>query len=170
MKDLTQSLEKYLLAVSNIVKKNSAGRVKDVAKELGIGMASTSEAIKTLAKKGYINYVPYGIITMTEKGNNAIAIKEKRHEIICNFLSKCLMMEQSSVEQSAENIEFSMTEDVLERFVEYLTFMQNCSCKEPKWVKSFQYFIKNGKMQDKCTNCMKNKDSFDNSKCCGCNG
>lgn len=170
MKDLTQSLEKYLLAVSNIVKKNSAGRVKDVAKELGIGMASTSEAIKTLAKKGYINYVPYGIITMTEKGNNAIAIKEKRHEIICNFLSKCLMMEQSSVEQSAENIEFSMTEDVLDRFVEYLTFMQNCSCKEPKWVKSFQYFIKNGKMQDKCTNCMKNKDNFDNSKCCGCNG
>ncbi len=169
MKDLTQSLEKYLLAVNKIVQKNSAGRVKDIAKELNIGMASTSEAIKTLAKKGYINYVPYGIITMTQKGEDAVELKTKRHEIICKFLSKCLMMEQSSVEQSAENIEFSMTEDVLERFVEYLTFMQNCSCKEPKWVKSFHYFVKEGKMQDKCTNCMKSKDNFDNSKCCGCN-
>ena len=68
MKDLTQSLEKYLLTVNKIVQKNSASRVKDVAKELNIGMASTSEAIKTLAKKGYINYVPYGIITITPKG------------------------------------------------------------------------------------------------------
>ena len=91
MKDLTQSLEKYLLAVNKIVQKNSAGRVKDIAKELNIGMASTSEAIKTLAKKGYINYVPYGIITITKKGEDAVELKTKRHEIICKFLSKCLI-------------------------------------------------------------------------------
>lgn len=168
MKDLTQSLEKYLSAIHKIVKENTAARVKDVSKELQIGMASTSEAVKTLAKKGYINYVPYGIITITEKGEQAVSKKAKRHEVICNFLTKCLMMDESSVEKSADNIEFSMTEDVLERFVEYLSFMQKCSCKEPKWIKSFQYYLSQGKMQDKCEFCMKNKENFDNSSCCGC--
>lgn len=168
MKELTQSLEKYLTAIHKIVEKNTAARVKDVAKEMNIGIASTSEAVKALAKKGFIHYVPYGIITITEKGNLAICKKSERHEIICNFLSKCLMMDNTTVEKSANNIEFSMTEDVLERFVEYLSFMQKCSCKEPKWIKSFQHYIENGKMQKKCEFCMKNKEKFDNSSCCGC--
>ncbi len=168
MKNLTQSLERYLSAIFKIVQMNSAARVKDVAQKLNIGMASTSEAIKALTKKGYINYVPYGIITMTAKGKKVISEKNKRHSIICNFLEKCLLMEQEEIEEAADDIEFSMSEKVLDRFVEYLTFMQNCSCKEPKWVKSFQYYLENGKMQKKCNSCIKNKDKFDNSKCCGC--
>ena len=62
MKDLTQSLERYLNAVYEIVNKNKAARVKDVATKLDIGIASTSQAIKTLSQKGYVNYEPYGII------------------------------------------------------------------------------------------------------------
>ena len=168
MKDLTQSLEKYLNAVYEIIETNTAARIKDVVKKLNVGMASTSQAIKTLTQKGYLNYEPYGVITMTPKGKQAIMKKLKRHEIICNFLEKCLLMDKKTIESSANNIEFSMTEEVLERFVEYLTFMQKCSCKEPKWIKSFQYFINNGRMQDKCTQCIQNKNKFDNSNCCGC--
>ena len=168
MKKLTQSLENYLFAVFEIVQENSAARVKDVANRLNIGMASTSEAIKALSKKGYINYIPYGIITLTTKGKKAVSEKIKRHSIICNFLEKCLLLEQDEIDEAADSIEFSMPENLLNRFVEYLTFMQNCSCKEPKWVKSFQYYLENGKMQKKCNDCIKNKSKFDNSKCCGC--
>ncbi len=168
MKDLTQSLEKYLSAINELIDLNTAARVKDVAASLAIGMASTSEAVKTLASRGYINYQPYGIITMTSKGKKAVQKKMERHRIICDFLEKVLMMAPENVEESAKNIEFSMTEDVLQRFVDYITFMQCCSCKEPKWIKSFQYFIQEGKMQEKCLKCSKAKERFDNSKCCGC--
>ena len=54
MKELTQSLEKYLTAIHKIVEKNTAARVKDVAKEMNIGIASTSEAVKALAKKDIV--------------------------------------------------------------------------------------------------------------------
>ena len=67
-KPLTQSLEKYLLAIYNISKNNSNIIVKDVSKYLGLGGASTATAIKTLAKYGFINYVPYGNITLTKEG------------------------------------------------------------------------------------------------------
>ena len=50
MKDLTQSLEKYLLAVNKIVQKNSAGRVKDIAKELNT-YATMTKLVRTQSGK-----------------------------------------------------------------------------------------------------------------------
>lgn len=153
MKDLTQSLEKYLFAISEVVEKNSAARVKDIATKLSIGMASTSEAVKSLTKKGYINYEPYGLITMTASGKAVVREKIERHRIICEFLEKVLLLEKSEIETYANSIEFFIPEKVLSRFVAYITFMQKCSCKEPKWLKSYQSYIKTGEMPEKCKSC-----------------
>ena len=65
MKELTKSLEKYLAAIYNIVQTQGAARVRDVSEKVGANGASTSEAVKALAKKGFINYKPYGVITLT---------------------------------------------------------------------------------------------------------
>ena len=149
MKELTKSLENYLLAIYEIVESSSAARVRDVAEKMNIGAASTSEAVKTLAKKKFINYQPYGLITLTKKGEKTIEEKLKRHKTIENFLENVLKLDKNY----ANEIEFSMPDEVLNRFVDYLTFMEQCSCKEPKWIKSFRYYIKEGKMQEKCVNC-----------------
>ena len=63
--NLTASLENYIKAISEIVEKQKAARVKDIANSLFIGASSVSEALKNLAEKEYINYQPYGIITLT---------------------------------------------------------------------------------------------------------
>lgn len=160
--ELTESLEKYLLAIYEIVKVNQAARVKDVSNYLKIGGPATSDAVKTLAERKFINYVPYGIITITSKGIKKAEEKIYRHKTIANFLEKVLMVESEKVDNSARQIEYSMPEDVLEKFVSFLTFMENCSCKEPKWVKSYQYYSKNGQMQDKCKNCV----HTDDCNCC----
>lgn len=164
--ELTESLEKYLLAIYEIVKVNKAARVKDVSNYLKIGGPATSDAVKTLAERKYINYVPYGIITITAKGKRKAENKLKRHNTISNFLGKVLMVDESKIEESAKQIEYSMPEDVLEKFVQFLTFMENCSCKEPKWIKSYKYYFENGGMQEKCLKCIQQKDRFDNSHCC----
>lgn len=167
--ELTESLEKYLLAIYEIVKVNKASRVKDVSNYLKIGGPATSDAVKTLAERGFINYVPYGIITITEKGIERAEEKIRRKKTISNFLEKVLLVENEKVESSAKSIEYSMPEDVLEKFVTFLEFMEKCSCKEPKWVKSYKYFSQYGSMQDKCVNCMAQRENFDNSSCCsGC--
>ena len=164
--ELTESLEKYLLAIYEIVKKNKAARVKDVSNYLKIGGPATSDAVKNLAKKGYINYVPYGIITITNKGTKKAEEKINRHKTISNFLDKVLMVDNA--EEKAKQVEYSMPGDVLEKFVQFLSFMELCSCKEPKWVKSYKYFVKEGKMQNKCQECVLLQANFDNSGCCGC--
>ncbi|MGN0014422.1 MAG: metal-dependent transcriptional regulator [Candidatus Gastranaerophilaceae bacterium] len=167
--ELTESLEKYLLAIYEIIKVNTAARVKDVSNYLNIGGPATSDAVKTLAERGFINYVPYGIITITEKGKNKAEEKIRRHHTIENFLEKVLFVENKKVEASARQIEYSMPTDVLDKFINFLTFMEKCTCKEPKWINSYNYYSQNNKMQDKCKICIKNNKNFDNSNCCsGC--
>ena len=167
--NLTKSLEKYLLAITEIeASGNSNIKVKDVANFLNIGGPSTADAIKTLKEKGYINYEPYQDITLTIKGKNKINIKKYRKNTIERFLTNVLEIENSMAQTSAENIEFSMPEIVLERFVHFLDFMEQCTCKEPKWIKSCKNTLQNGEVSEKCKGCMTNKEK---SCCCGgCNG
>ena len=160
--ELTESLEKYLLAIFEIVEKNEAARVKDVAHHLNIKMPATSDAVKTLAKRGYINYVPYGIITLTEKGKQKAIEKNKRHEIISKFLGEILSVDKDKVEDSAKQIEYSVSDDVLEKFVNFLSFMDFCSCRSPKWLESFKYYSENNKVKEKCTACKNGGKT-----CCG---
>lgn len=161
---LTESLEKYLLAIYEIVKVNKAARVKDVSDYLKIGGPSTSEAVKTLAQKGYVNYVPYGIITITDKGIEKAENKIKRHNIICDFLENVLMTDKNKINENADKIEYSLPDEVLDKFVQFLSFTTKCSCKRPKWMESCKHYISNGEMKDKCNTCMKNGAS---ETCCG---
>ncbi len=170
-KILTASSENYLKAISFIVKEQKAARVKDVSKYLNIGPSSVSEALKALAEKGYINYQPYGIITLTELGENISSELNDRHDIICNFLENVLLVDKSIVDENATKIEHGVSEEVMEKFIRFLTFMQTCSCKEPKWIKSFKYYSLNGELQAKCNSCIKkckdNPEIMDNRNCCG---
>lgn len=170
-KNLTASSENYLKAISAIVKEKQAARVKDISKYLKIGASSVSEALRNLAEKELINYEPYGIITLTSKGQEIAERISRRHGIICNFLENVLQVDISIVEENASKIEHEVSDEVLGKFVRFLEFMQTCSCKEPKWVKSFKYYSQNGDLQDKCKRCIamskKNPDKLNNNHCCG---
>ena len=167
-KILTASSQNYIKAIAHIEKIQKAARVKDISKHLSIGPSSVSEALKPLAEKGYINYQPYGIITLTAQGEKIAEEITNRHNIMCNFLETVLMVDKETADKDATKIEYEVSEEVLEKFVRFLTFMQTCSCKEPKWIKSFKHYSTNGKMQEKCKICVsKNKEGINNSHCCG---
>lgn len=170
-KTLTASTENYINAIHKIVGINKVARVKDISKMLEIGASSVSEALKPLAENGFINYEPYGVITLTSKGEKVAKELAKRRETICNFLENVLLVDKEIVDENAGKIEHGMSKEVLEKFIRFLTFMQKCSCKEPKWIKSFKYYSQNGELQDKCNSCIakcqENPDLMSNRNCCG---
>ena len=163
-KDLTESLEKYLLAIFELLKTQTEIKVKDVSSYLKIGGPATSDAIKTLVARGFINYVPYGTITLTAKGASAIEIKRYRRNTISKFLNMVLDIPTKEAEQNAIAIEYSMTEEVLTKFVHFLDFMGQCSCKEPKWIKSCKTTLQKGELSPKCQECSRGNNG------CGCCG
>ena len=155
---LTKSLETYLLAVDSLLENNKQIIVKDVAAYLHFGGATTADAIKKLKEKGYVNYEPYGNITLTDLGEKTVIIKKYRHTTITKFLNKVLDIDLEKAEYNAEQMEYSMTDDVLERLVYFLDFMEQCTCREPKWVNSCKSSLKTGELNPQCKSC--------NGKCC----
>ena len=133
--------------------------------------SSVSEAIKILAEKQLINYEPYGIITLTDEGENLAQGVLNRHKIIFNFFENVLAVQSDMAEKDASKIEHEMSDEVLKKFVMFLEFMQSCSCKEPKWMKSFKHYSGSGVFSDKCQKCMilkkENPEEFNNNHCCG---
>lgn len=168
---LSASLENYLRAIYHIVKEKQAARVKDISKCLEIGASSVSEALKNLTDKGLVNYEPYGIITLTLDGKEIAERIIERHGVICNFLENVLLVDKSEIEENASKIEHEVSDEVLTKFVRFLEFMQTCSCKEPKWVKSFKFYAQNGELQDKCSKCIakckEDPNAHNNKHCCG---
>ena len=150
---LTKSLETYLLAIDTLIEQKGSIIVKDVAEFLNYGGATTADAVKKLKEKGYINYEPYGNITLTDLGEKTVIIKKYRHTTITNFLNQVLDIELDKAEENAEAIEYSMTDDVLTRFVNFMDFMKQCACPEPKWIKSCKSALQNGEMSESCKSC-----------------
>ena len=150
---LTKSLESYLLAICTLLETKKSIIVKDVAQYLNYGGATTADAVKKLKEKGYVIYEPYGNITLTDLGEKTVIIKKYRHNTITKFLNKVLDIEEKTAEYNAEQMEYSMTDDVLTRLVNFLDFMEQCSCKEPKWVKSCKSTLETGELSKKCKSC-----------------
>ena len=150
---LTKSLETYLIAIDALLQTKKTIIVKDVAQYLKYGGATTADAVKKLKEKGYVNYEPYGHITLTSLGDEAVIIKKYRHNTITKFLNKVLDIEEKNAEYNAEQMEYSMTEDVLTRLVNFLDFMEQCSCSDPKWVKSCKSSLESGELSSKCKSC-----------------
>ena len=150
---LTRSLETYLLAINSLLEEKKAIIVKDVAQYLNFGGATTADAVKKLKEKGFVNYKPYGNITLTDLGEKTVIIKKYRHNTITKFLNKVLDIDEKDAQFNARQMEYSLTDEVLSRLVHFLDFMEQCSCSEPKWVKSCKKSLEKGKLSEKCKSC-----------------
>lgn len=169
-KYLSASSENYLKAIFCITEEKSAAKTKDIAAYTGITASSVSEALKVLANKELINYEPYGIVTLTETGYKIAEELIKRDRIIKNFFENVLMVSSDLAEESAAQVQHTIPDEVLKKFVMFLTFMETCSCKEPKWIKSFKHYSQNEQLSEKCVNCICNAQdnpNLSNKNCCG---
>jgi len=156
MNDLTPILQKYLIAIYDVVLTNSETNVKDISEKMSMEMALTSEAVKNLAKKGYINYKPYSFITLTVKGKNTVDIINARHNIVSDFLEKVLMIDKKDLELCTNNLEFYVPEKVLMQLVSYINFINKFSCSQSNWEKSQEDYVTNGQMSEGCAACAQN--------------
>lgn len=68
---MTASGQMYLKAVYYLSKQNDTTYVADIAQALEVTCPSASNALKSLAKKGYVVHKPYGDVKLTAKGKDA---------------------------------------------------------------------------------------------------
>jgi DtxR family Mn-dependent transcriptional regulator len=112
---LTESVEMYLKAIYQVVREKQAARAKDIAIRLNVNSSSVTAALKHLSGRGFINYEPYDIITLTPEGMRVAREIVERGEAIRKFLIGVLEIDPEEAEESACRMEHVVTTQVWKR-------------------------------------------------------
>ncbi|GBC60371.1 DtxR family transcriptional regulator [Desulfonema ishimotonii] len=154
IKALTSSMEDYLEAIFHIVSKKQAAKAKDIALRLNVNNSSVTGALRSLSEKGYINYAPYDLITLTETGKVHARNVVKRHEALENFFIRILGAAPEEAESTACKMEHSISPDILERLIRFVRFIENCPRGGEDWLKKFTEVCRGDDIQRHCQECL----------------
>ena len=80
--ELSSTLENYLEAIFRIEKRKRVARVRDISQALGVAKSTVNAALKSLARKGMIDYEPYELVGLTEEGRRRAGDIVASHLII----------------------------------------------------------------------------------------
>ncbi len=159
MSNLSASLEDYLETIYEIAERKGAARPKDIADKHRVKPASVTGALKHLAEKKLVNYAPYDVVTLTGTGKKIAREILRKHNALLGFFTNVLDIPREDVEEFACEMEHTIPDRVLERFVEFAEFVDKCPHRGAIWREGAHgYFCKPaGSEQTLCKDCQLEK-------------
>lgn len=148
---LSSNMEDYLEAIFHISAEKQAARAKDIAERLKVNKSSVTGALRSLSEKGFVNYAPYDIITLTAEGQALAKDIVRRHEALKDFFVKILLIDDAEAEAASCKVEHAISEKILDRIINFVEFMEICPRGGREWLKGFRRHCENGDTSIKCT-------------------
>jgi len=161
---LSASLEDYIETIYHVVSEKKVARGKDITSRLGVSGASVTEALRSLAKKGLINYAPYEVITMTENGKTIAEDVIGRHNALKKFFMEVLAIDQETAEQGACKIEHIAPKKIIRRMITFIKFLDLCPRGGKDLTAGFAHFCKNSHATINCEQCTSQCNDLDKPK------
>jgi len=153
--ELSENMENYLEAILDLEKTKKVARAKDIAERLGLQKGSVSGALKVLKEKALIHYEPYSFITLTAKGKKIAEAITRRHKVLHDFLENVLQVDANKAENTACRMEHAIDEEILERLVAFIEYINICPRAGDDWLASFVNFYRTHKHDPrKCDRCI----------------
>ncbi|QTA37358.1 metal-dependent transcriptional regulator [Thermosipho ferrireducens] len=118
-KKLTPTLENYLVAIYDFIKKNDVARVSEIANRKKVSYPSVTTAIKRLAELGYVEHRKYGFIKLTRKGYRLAATIKRAELRIKYFFIYIVGLAEQKAQKIAELMIYGLdpeTRKALRRF------------------------------------------------------
>ena len=134
---LTPSMEDYLEMIYRLYKDNNNIRINTLSQQLNVRMSSTTKIVQRLAKMGYVVYVKYGNIKLTEQGKKTGQFLLHRHLTIEKFLS--FFVDDKNVFKDTEIIEHYISNELLENIEK----LNNFFIDNPAILRKFYDYRKN---------------------------
>jgi DtxR family Mn-dependent transcriptional regulator len=123
---LSENLEDYLEAILELQTKNTVARSKDIAKRLNIKRGSVTGMLKKLAKKNFVNYEPYGYVTLTSEGKKIASEITNRHIFLKDFFFRVLKVDEEIADKTACQVEHAMNKQTFKKFRDFLSKVDAC--------------------------------------------
>lgn len=149
-KKLTASQEDYLEAIYQISQEKKAARAKDIAEFLGVKASSVTTALRNLGALELVNYAPYDLITLTDKGTEAAEEIVNRHQALKNFLTNVLGVEKEAADEAACRMEHSVPNMIVERLIKYAEYVDTCPKGGITWDSGFGFYCKEACLDGGC--------------------
>ncbi len=124
--ELSESLEDYLETILELQTTNTVARSKDIAEKMDIKRGSVTGMLKKLAAQNFINYEPYGYVTLTPSGKKIAKEIEARHIFLKDFLFRILGVDETEANKAACRMEHAMNKETFKKFKEFISTIDAC--------------------------------------------
>jgi DtxR family Mn-dependent transcriptional regulator len=130
---LSETMQMYVKSIHAIQSSKGAARVTDIATSLGVRKGSVSVALRSLSERGYVNYAPYDVITLTESGIGVAEELERRYRILRDFFVSVLGIDEATAEDEACNLEHRISAELHDRLIGFVEYYQTCDIPTFRW-------------------------------------
>ena len=118
MERLSHSQEDYLEEIYIQVLESGFAKVTEIAKSLNVKKASVTAALIQLTNKGFINYSPYSLVTLTSDGEKQAKKILKKHKTLNEFFSEILNLNDAS--QIACKVEHLLSDKNVQKISKFI--------------------------------------------------
>jgi DtxR family Mn-dependent transcriptional regulator len=115
--------------------------------------ASVTGALRILAEKGLVNYAPYDVISLTTDGKRIAEDVIRRHEVLHDFFSGVLGVNEEDAEKTACELEHFVPRMILDRLVRFVEFLEVCPRTGSDWIESFSEYCNSEEPEKNCITC-----------------
>jgi Mn-dependent DtxR family transcriptional regulator len=129
----SQSAEDYLERIDELIEEKGYARVVDIASSLKVRQASVTGMVQKLGEQGYLDYVKYRGLVLTDKGREVARFIRSRHETLSRFFS-LLELDEETQKRDIEGIEHHLSQVTLDCLDDLTGFLE----KNPATLKRFQ--------------------------------
>lgn len=130
--------QEYIEIIRDLQKRQKVARVKDIAISRGVTRSSVSLALALLKEKDLVRHEQYGLVELTEKGEELGQVLEKRHQTLKIFFENVLGMDSSVAEHDACTLEHVISTESIDRLCNFIEFLDQFSKAEKNLIAIFQ--------------------------------
>jgi DtxR family transcriptional regulator, Mn-dependent transcriptional regulator len=149
-KPLTSAMEDYLEAIYELDRDRKVVRVKDIARRMDVKMPSVSNMLKTLSRRGLVQYEKYEYVELTRDGADVGREMRRRHRVLREFLTEILKIEFRTADEEACRMEHALSSETLDSLVDFMAFIRNCPRAGDSWLRFFEEYRLRGRIPEKC--------------------
>mgnify|MGYP006281953949 FL=1 len=119
---LSPSLEDYLEEMYRFSIELGYIRITDVAVKLNVSLPSVNKAVNILNEQGYLEYIPYKNIELTEKGKKMGKFLVERNKTLQEFLE--VIGSDCDYTDEAEAIEHYLSKETVSAMTRVVSFFK----------------------------------------------
>ena len=122
---LSSTHEMYLKVLFRPEEEHESGRVRDLAKGLGVTASTVSAVLKKLQQEGLVQHDRYGVVKLAPAGRRAARCVVRRFDILKEFLTAVLGVDPDDAELDACQMEHSVSPATINRLESFLGMVKS---------------------------------------------